>query len=134
MDLKNLIPTNDTVELVVKHPSTYEPLTNEDGSEMTITFYAPHTKEYKSAVHEQTNMRLKQMQGKRSSKNNVTAEEIEASSIKLLAKVTKDWNITFGGKKPKLDVATALDLYKDVFWLRDQADEAFSEAEVFTQA
>lgn len=133
MDLKNLIPTTDTVDVVIKHPSTYEPLTNDDGSEMTITVYAPHSKEYKSAVHEQTNIRLKQMQSKGNKAGNITAEELEVASVKMLAKTTKGWNITFGGKKPKFTVEAAKELYQDVFWIKDQIEEAVSEAEVFTQ-
>ena len=51
MDLKNLTPTSDTVDVTIVHPTTLEPLTNDDKSEMTITMYAPHSKEYKAAVH-----------------------------------------------------------------------------------
>jgi len=133
MDLMNLIPTTDTVDVVVKHPSTYEPLTNDDGSEMTITVYAPHSKEYKAAVHEQTNIRLKQMQKSGRSNNNITAEELEAMGIKMLARTTKDWNVTFDGERPKFTVAAAQKLYEDVFWVRDQIEEAIAGAEVFTQ-
>ena len=133
MDLMNFIPTTDTIDVVVKHPSTYEPLTNEDGSEMTITVYAPHSKEYKAAVHEQTNIRLKQMQSKGNKTNAITAEELEVASIKMLSKTTKAWNITFGGEQPEFTVDAAKKLYQDVFWIKDQIEEAVAEAEVFTQ-
>ena len=133
MDLMNLIPTTDTIDVVVKHPSTYEPLLNDDGSEMTITVYAPHSKEYKAAVHEQTNIRLKQMQAKGNKANAITAEELEVATIKMLAKTTKDWNITFGGEQPKFTVEAAKKLYEDVFWIKDQIEEAVTESEVFTQ-
>ena len=135
MDLKNLIPTTETIEVTVKHPSTYEVLKNEDDSEMTITVYAPHSKEYKAAVHEQTNIRLKQMQSKGNRNTNViTAEELEAATIAMLAKTTKDWNITFGGEQPKFTVDAAKNLYSEVFWIKDQLEEAVADAEVFTQA
>ena len=49
---------SDTLDVVLVHPSTLEPLLNDDKSEMTITMYAPHSKEYKAAVHIQTNKRL----------------------------------------------------------------------------
>ena len=133
MDLMNFIPTTDTIDVVVKHPNTYEPLTNEDGSEMTITVYAPHSKEYKAAVHEQTNIRLKQMQSKGNKTNAITAEELEVASVKMLAKTTKAWNITFGGEQPEFTVDAAKKLYQDVFWIKDQIEEAVAEAEVFTQ-
>jgi hypothetical protein len=131
----NLIPTTDTIDVVITHPNTYEPLTNEDGTEMTITVYAPHSKEYKAAVHEQTNIRLKQMQSKGNRNNNtITAEELEVATVKMLAKTTKDWSITFGGEQPKFTVEAAKKLYEDVFWIKDQIEEAVSTSEVFTQA
>jgi hypothetical protein len=133
MDLMNLIPTTDAIEVVIKHPSTFEPLLNDDGTEMTITVFAPHSKEYKSAVHEQTNIRLKQMQKGGRNNNAITAEELEAAGIKMLAKTTKDWNITFDGEQPKFTVASAQKLYEKVFWVREQIEEAVAETEVFTQ-
>jgi len=133
MDLMNFIPTIDTIDVVVKNPNTLEPLTNEDGSEMTITVYAPHTKEYKAAVHEQTNMRLKQMQTKGNKNTAITAEELEVASIKMLAKTTKDWNITFGGEQPKFTADAAKKLYQEVFWIKDQIEDEVAETEVFTQ-
>ena len=102
---------------------------------MTITVYAPHSKEYKAAVHEQTNIRLKQMQAKGNRNNNtITAEELETATVKMLAKTTKDWSITFGGEQPKFTVEAAKKLYEDVFWIKDQIEEAVSTSEVFTQA
>jgi hypothetical protein len=133
MDLMNLIPTTDAIEVVIKHPSTFEPLLNDDGTEMTITVFAPHSKEYKSAVHEQTNIRLKQMQKGGRNNNAITAEELEAAGIKMLAKTTKDWNVTFDGEQPKFTVASAQKLYEKVFWVREQIEEAVAETEVFTQ-
>ena len=135
MDLLKLIPNVDTIEVELKHPSTFENLKNDDGSDMTVTVYAPHSKEYKAAVHEQTNIRLKQMQSKGSrSTTTITAEDLEESGIKMLAKTTKDWNITAGGKKPKFTEEEAKKIYSEVFWIREQIEEAVADAEVFTQA
>ena len=134
MDLMNLIPTTETIEVVLKHPQTFDVLKNEDGTDMTITVYAPHSKEYKAAVHEQTNIRLKQMQAKGNRNTNViTAEELEAATIKMLVKTTKDWNITSGGKQPKFTADEAKKIYQEVFWIKDQIEEAVADAEVFTQ-
>lgn len=131
MDLKDLTPTSDTVEVSLVNPSTYEPLTNEDGSDMVITMYAQHSKEYKAAMHEQTNRRLKQAQGKK--KAEFTAEDLESAALELLAKTTKDWKITYGGVKPKFSVAKAKEIYEEVFWLRDQIEEALSNSLDFTK-
>ena len=131
MDLKDLKPSSDTVEVTVVHPTTYEPLTNEDGSEMVIIMHAPHSKEYKAAIHEQTNRRLKQAQSKK--KMEITAEDLEAATIELLAKTTKDWKITYGGVKPKFSVAKAKEIYEEVFWIKDQIEEAVSNSLDFTK-
>ena len=129
MDLNNLIPTDDTIVVTIKHPLTDEPLTKDDGKEMTITVYAPHSSQYKSAVHEQTNKRIqKAAKGK---KITFTAEEIESSTLDLLAKTTKDWNIQFNGKSPKYSVADALDLYSKVPWLKNQLLEAQEDFATF---
>ena len=131
MDLKDLTPSSDTVEVTIVHPTSYEPLTNEDGSSMVITMYAPHSKEYKAAMHEQTNRRLKQAQSKK--KMEITAEDLEAATIELLAKTTKDWKITFGGVKPKFNVDKAKEIYEEVFWIKDQIEEALGNSLDFTK-
>jgi len=119
MDLKDLTPKSNVVEVVVKHPISKEPLTNDDGSQMKIVVYAPHSKEYKSQLFSQTNARIA-----RGSDNKITAEELEESVITLYSGCTKEWNITYDGKKPELTPETAKKLYEEVFWIRDQIDDA----------
>ena len=130
MDLKDLKPKSDTVEVEIVHPNTQDPLKNEDGSVMTITMYAPHSKEYKAVVHEQTNKRRKQTA--KTKKIDITAQELERNGLELLAKVTKTWNITYGGEQPKFSVDAAVDLYDEVFWIKDQIEEAISDSLDFT--
>lgn len=132
MDLANLKPTSDTVEVFIKHPTTFDQLSNDDGSEMTITVYAPHSKEYKQVAHAKMDQRLKQAQNKK--KVEITAADLEKAGIELLAEVTKDWDITFGGEKPEFSVAKAKEVYEDVFWIRDQIEEAVAESLDFTKA
>ena len=38
MDLKDLIPTTNTVDVELLHPFSEEPLLNDDGTPMSITF------------------------------------------------------------------------------------------------
>jgi hypothetical protein len=132
MDLMDLKPTSETVDVLLKHPTTFEPLTNEDGSNMVITVYAPHSKDYKSAMHEQTNKRLKQSQAKK--KVDFTSEDLEESTLSLLANVTKSWKITYGGVKPQLTVPKAKEVYAEVFWIKDQIEEAVADSLDFTKA
>ena len=134
MDLKNLTPTSDTVEVTLVHPNTLEPLMNEGTDrEMTITLYAPHSKEYKKLMHEQTDKRIEQMQ-KRNKAATLKAADLEKATIDILAKATKEWDITFDGESPKLTVAKAREIYTEAFWLKDQLEEAISDTLDFTKA
>jgi hypothetical protein len=132
MDLMNLKPTSDTVEVKLVHPNTGDTLKNDDKTDMTITVHASHSKEYKTVLHEQTNKRLKAMQSGK--KQEITAQDMEEATLTLLSKVTADWNITYGGEKPKLTVAKAKDLYDEVFWIKDQIEEAVADSLDFTKA
>ena len=132
MDLMNLKPTSDTVEVKLVHPNTGDTLKNDDKTDMTTTVHASHSKEYKTALHEQTNKRLKAMQSGK--KQEITAQDMEEATLTLLSKVTADWNITYGGEKPKLTVAKAKDLYDQVFWIKDQIEEAVADSLDFTKA
>jgi hypothetical protein len=134
MDLKNLTPTSDTIEVILVHPNTLEPLMNEGTKkrEMSITLHAPHSKEYKKLVHEQTDKRLAQMQ--KSKKVQISAADLEKSSIDVLAKATKEWDITYDGESPKLSVVKAKEIYTEYFWIKDQLEEAINDTLDFTQA
>ena len=132
MDLLDLTPKSDEIVVAIKHPATGEPLKNDNESEMTITIYAPHSKEYKKVLHEQTNKRLKKMQSK--GDKDITAEEIEEATLEALAKTTKEWNITYGGEMPKLTVAKAKEVYETVFWIRSQIEGAIEDSLDFMKA
>jgi hypothetical protein len=129
MDLLDLTPTNDTVDIILKHPNTDEDLKNDDKTPMIITMYAPHSKQYKAAMHEQTNKQLKKSKGGK--KIDVTAEELEDSSLDVLVKATKEWNITYKGKVPPL--TKAKEVYQEVFWIKNQIEEALSDFLDFTK-
>ena len=132
MDLMDLTPKTDLVVVTIKHPSTDEPLKNEDGSEMTITVYAPYSKEYKAVVHGIANKRLKAAQNKKPT--DYTMEELEAATLESLAKTTKEWNITYDGAKPKLTEAKAKEVYDKVFWIKAQIEGAVETSLDFMKA
>lgn len=132
MDLMNLKPTSDTIEVKLVHPNTGKPLKNDDKTDMTINVYASHSKEYKAVMHKQTNKRLKTMQAGK--KVEFTAEDIEEAGLTLLSEITESWNITYGAEKPKLSVAKAKEIYEEVFWIKDQIEEAQAESLDFTKA
>ncbi len=132
MDLMNLKPASDTVEVTLVHPNTGATLKNDDKTPMTITVYASHSKEHKAVLHEQTNKRLKAMQSGK--KQDFTAQDIEEATLTLLSKITAEWDITYGGEKPKLSVAKAKELYDEVFWIKDQIEGALADSLDFTKA
>ena len=128
MDLKDLTPDSDIVTCTIRHPVKNEPLKNDDGSDMEVELYAPYAEAYKKVVFEQQNKRLSKS---KNGKIEIKAEELEEAGIDLLAKVTKSWNITFGGEQPKLSVAKAKEVYKEVFWIRQQLEEAVDSSLAF---
>ena len=129
MDLKDFTPKSDEVEVVIKHPGNGEPLTNKDGSTMTVVLHAPHSKAYKEAMYEQTNKRLKVAQG--SGKMDLTAQDLEEASLTLLSKVTKSWNITYDDKQIKLTESRAKAIYEELFWLKPQLEGALDNSQAF---
>jgi hypothetical protein len=131
MDLKDFKPISDVIVVELKHPTTGDVLTNDDETPMTISRYAPHSKEYKSAVNVETNKKLKIAQSKK--KLMMTAEDLEEINIRLLAETTFDWNITYGKKQPKFSVDSAKEMYEEVFWIKDQLEEAEAEYLDFTK-
>ena len=126
MDLKDLTPKLDDIVVEIKHPTTGDILKNDDGTPMTITVLAPHSKEYKKIQHEQISKRLKKAQ--KSKSQDVDYSDIEEATLDVLSKATKAWDITFGGEKPKLSVAKAKSIYDEVFWIKNQIEEEVSDS------
>lgn len=133
MDLKDFTPKSEVVVVEVLHPATLEALVNKDKSPMTIELYAPYSKEYKQAQHEQQNKRLQKAQKARKGGFNISSEELEKDGIELLAKVTKAWNVTYEGASPELSFKKAVEVYSELFWLVDQINEAMADVVDFTK-
>lgn len=131
MDIKNLIPSVDTVEVELRNPMNEEPLKNDDGSVMTITMWLPHSKTYKEVRHSQTDRRIKQSRKKNAA--TITAEDIDNETVELLVKTTASWNITYDSKKVKFSEEKADEIYKLASWIPEQLFEGVAEAEVFTK-
>jgi len=127
MDLQDFLPKSDTITVLLKNKVTDEYIKKDDGTEMSITLYLPHTKEYKAVIHEQTNKRIQRAQ--KNKKLVFTAEEIDNASVEVLAKTTKTWDIQINKKNPKFSVADAMELYQKFSWIKDQLLE---EQEAYT--
>lgn len=120
MDLKDLTPKSDVVVVTLKHPSTLDTLVNADDTPMTITMYAPHTREHKTVIWAITDARLKVAAS--TGKIEIKSEDLESQAIESLVKTTKDWNITFDGEQPPFSKDKAKQVYTEVFWIKDQVE------------
>lgn len=127
MDLSDLKPTSDTVTAYLYHPQTGEALEYDDGTQFTITVYAPHSKEYKES--QQKNVDFFQ---KRKTKDNPTLMEMENAVISHMARITTEWDFLYHDEKPKLTYEKAREIYTDLFWVRDQIQEALDSNQGFT--
>lgn len=128
MDLKDLKPKSDIIKVELAHPTTGEPLLNDDKSRMTISIYGPYSKEYKKVLYEHTKDKIA------SGTANLDPVDIEQLNIDVLSETTVSWNITFDGNNPELTKDLAKEIYEEVFWIKAQIDEAVKEALDFTKA
>ena len=69
-----------------------------------------------------------------SNKTDITAQEMEKATLDMLSKITSEWNITYNKEQPKLSVSKAKNLYDEVFWIKDQIEEALADSLDFTKA
>ena len=122
MDLNALIPADDTLVVEIKNPITGDVLLKDDGKPMTITIYGQHSAAYKTVLHEQADKRIQKMSKQK--KQTISSADVEAATLDLLSKTTKDWSIQLDGKAPKFSEAAARDLYIKLPWLRVQLIEA----------
>ena len=132
MDLNDLKPKSDTVEVILMHPSTGDPLTKADGTEMSITVYGTHSKVYRAVDFEQKNKYLQKARKQR--KIDIKAEDIESNGLEVLSKLVKEWDIVISGKCPELTVDNAMNLFRDYPWIKDQVEEAISDTNSFMKA
>lgn len=130
MDLNDLTPKSDNIVVTLVHPVTQEKLTNEDGSDMTITLLNPHSKGYREIMYAKADERIEA--ARESGDKPIRAKDADMSSIDTLAKATVSWNITLGGECPKMTVSKAAETYDKLRWLKLQIEVALDTAEAFT--
>lgn len=121
MDLSAFIPKSDFATFDIRNPLTGEPMTKDDGTDMSITVYLPHSKEYKSVVHEQNNKRISRAQ---KGKTVYTSEDLEEATLELLVKTTKEWNLQLNKEDVKFSPEKARELYDKLPWVKAQMLQA----------
>jgi hypothetical protein len=123
MDLATLEPTADSVPVPLRHPTTNERLTSDEGAPITISIVGMDSEQFRTRHRAIINRRLNA--GK---KVKVTAEEIEAESIDTIAACITGWQyVELDGKILEFSRANAKTLLTRLPWLREQLDEAIAD-------
>jgi hypothetical protein len=122
----------ETTDVMLTHPVTGDPVNNADGSQMSITIHGPYSKRYKQISHEQQNRRLIKAQ-RSGGKLNLTAEDLEESSLELLVKCVDGWNVSLGAKPEAFSEDAVSKLFTDMPWVREQVDAAFGDTKAFLE-
>ena len=130
MGLNDIGKVKETTDVEIVHPATGETILNDDNTPMTITVHGPYSSVYKSISHNQQNRRLMKAQ-RTGGKLNLTAEEIEASSLDLLVKCTEGWSLTLDKKPEDFSQDKARQVYADLPWVREQVDAVFGDTRAF---
>jgi len=130
MGLNDIGKVKETTDVELMHPATGETLLNDDGTPMTITVHGPYSSTYKSVSHNQQNKRLMKAQ-RTGGKLNLTAEELEASSLELLVKCTEGWALTLDKKPEDFSQDKARQIYMEHPWVREQVDAVFGDTRAF---
>ncbi len=127
-DLSTLTPNADQgAVMTVLNPITMQPLRDDAGDDVTITLAGEDSEVYRSAQRAATNKRLA-MRGK----GKITAEELEAEALELLARCTLQWSgIVWEGKALECNAKHARMLYQALPWLREQVDAFIADRSHF---
>jgi hypothetical protein len=130
MGLNDIGKVKETTDVELLHPATGEVLLNDDGTPMTITVHGPYSSTYKATSHAQQNKRLMKAQ-RTGGKLNLSAEEIEASSLDLLVKCTEGWSLTLDKEPEEFSQDKARQVYLEHPWVREQVDAVFGDTRAF---
>lgn len=136
MDLSTLDITASAEEgavMELRHPASHAVLVDADKKPLTITLAGDDSERVRKAQRAATNRRLA-MQGRRSG-NKLTAEELEADGIDVLAAATVAWTgIVLDGQPLDCTPANAKTVYARLPWIREQAETFTADRANFLRA
>ena len=98
MDLNSLEVKKETATIALFHPTENTPLTNDDGTPMSVTVYGKYSRKYREIQQSQQNARLKRAE--RGGKMKLSASEIVADRLDLIVGCVESWNIQLDGEYP----------------------------------
>jgi len=109
--------------MTLLHPVSRQPLRDGEGREVTLILAGQDSEAFRKAQRAATNKRLSAK-----GRTKLTAEELEAEAIELLARCTLGWTgIAFDGRPLDHSAANAVRLYERLPWVREQADEFIAD-------
>lgn len=135
MDLSTVHNPEELATMELRHPVSDEVIMHGEGDEqrpMTITIYGTDSQHVRNVQRAQQDRRLQKAQ--RMGRVNATAEAIEASTLEILAKSIKDWDITVHDEQPDYSQNAAIALLKEFPWIREQVDNFMSDRANFTRS
>lgn len=110
LDTRKAADAGAVLELV--HPTTHKPL------DIFITLAGVDSQVWKDAQRRQSNNRLKKKSFR------LSAEELEAEGVDMLAACTLDWeNMILDGQELECSRENAARVYSRFSWLKEQVDE-----------
>ena len=114
VNLTHPINTND---FDIENPESFKPkpITNEDGEQAYIIIYSPYSREYKDVEYQIKDKRISRARkaAKEGRPFDIGVRDQEQEELELIASVTKDWNISIGGKI-EVNKENALEVYTKV--------------------
>lgn len=115
--------------MTVEHPTTGQPLTQPDGSPVTIRLLGQDSKRWRGYVHRTANKRLQ------SRKTRQTAEEIEAENTEGWVALTMGWSgIVLEGRPLDCTPENARLIYTRFPFIREQVAEFVSDRANFLRS
>lgn len=117
MELKDFLPTSDTVTIEIKHPKTGE-------TAGFIEAYLSHTEEYTEAQYDLFGSAPRDDEG------NIDQKTAAKITLQMLAARVKSWDFTENGEP--VDTSRALEVFRKLPWVARQFQEGVDKAEDFT--
>ena len=132
-DLKSLAPNDAGEELKLLHPTTGEPLVDEDGKPALILLVGMDSQQWRDEQRKQSIKRIKRTVG--DVDEAAELEQVGQNAIDLLVACTLDWSgIAWEGKDLEFSADNARMLYTELAWLRDQVDRFIGQRANFISA
>jgi hypothetical protein len=120
--------------MTIMHPTTNMPLRDKDGCDAWIELYSND-----STIARRHERAIRQRRLSMRIPGKITADEIEASAVELLAALTRDWRLLDLSGVPidqPFSIEAARQLYSNpaLLWLREQVDAFVSDRANFSKA